>query len=358
MNLSDTTRSIPRDRRDDTMRAAVYRRFGGPDVVRIEELPKPIPRPGEVLVKVFASTVSAADYRSRSKDVPKGAGLLSSLTLGFFTPRLRVLGMDLAGVVEAVGDGVTRFRRGDEVLAMLGAKFGGHAEYAIVKADAALTAKPDGLTFENAVALVFGGITARAFLDQAPLAAGASVLVNGASGAVGSAAVQLAHLAGAHVTAVTSGGNAELVRSLGADRVIDYTQDDFAQDPARYDIVVDCVGNVPFDRLEPVIEPGGALLSVISDLPGILRARSRSRRTGKRVIAGNVPFTSEQLAQVASLAEAGLFRPVVDKTFDLSDIAEAHRYVDTGRKKGNVVVRIASAPGSHQEEAASRRITS
>ena len=323
-----------------SMRAAVYRRFGGPHVVRIEEQPKPSPRAGEVLVKVRATTVSAADYRARTKDVPRGVTLLSSLTLGFFTPRIPVLGMDIAGIVESVGPGVTDFRPGDEVIAMLNAKFGGHAEYVTVSEEGAITRKPANLAFEEAVALVFGGITARAFLDQAKLAPGRSVLVNGASGAVGSAAVQLARLAGANVTAVTSGANARLVRSLGADHLIDYTKTDFTREAAEYDVVMDCVGNVPFDHLEPLIKPGGALLSVISDLNGVVNASSRSRRTGKRIIAGNVPFTKAQLADVARVAEEGLFRPVIDRTFDLSDIAEAHRYVDTGRKKGNVVVRV------------------
>jgi NADPH:quinone reductase-like Zn-dependent oxidoreductase len=339
------------------MRAAVYRRFGGPEVVRIEDLPKPSPNAGEVLIRVHATTVSAADHRSRTKDVPKGVKLLSSLTLGFLRPRLRVLGMDIAGVVEAVGPEVTAFRPGDEVIAMLGGRFGGHAEYVTVPQHSAITRKPANLTFEESVALVFGGITARAFLDRAELRPGASVLVNGASGAVGSAAVQLAHVAGAHVTAVTSGANAGLVRSLGADRVIDYTTTDFSQEAGRYDIVVDCVGNVPFDRMDGVIRPGGALLSVIADLAGVVQARSRTRRTGKQIVAGNVPFTSEQLAQVARLADAGIVHPVIDRTFDLADIADAHRYVDTGRKKGNVVVRVPTGPflESRPSETTSRR---
>lgn len=325
-----------------TMSAAVIRRFGGPDVVRIEQVPKPSPGNGELLVRVHATTVSAADYRARTKDVPRGLKLLSSLTLGFFRPRIRVLGMDVAGVVEGVGTGVTGFRPGDAVIAMLGATFGGHAEFVTVAQDAAITLKPANLSFEEAAALVFGGITARAFLDRATLTPGTSVLVNGASGSVGSAAVQLAHHAGARVTAVCSGGNAELVRSLGAERVIDYTKSDFTRETTRYDIVLDAVGNLPFDRLEPRIEPGGALLSVMSDLAGVVRASSRSRRTGKRITSGNVPFTSDQLTRVARLAETGSFRPVIDRTFDLSDIADAHRYVATGRKKGNVVVRVAT----------------
>ncbi|WP_425660720.1 NAD(P)-dependent alcohol dehydrogenase [Agrococcus sp. DT81.2] len=322
------------------MKAAVHRRFGGPEVVRIEDVPKPSPGTGEVLVEVRATTVSAADHRARTKDVPKGVKLLSSLTLGFFAPRIRVLGMDAAGIVEAVGPGVTALRPGDEVVTMLTPGFGGHAEHVVVPQGAAIARKPASLSFEEAVAVVFGGITARAFLDRAGLAPGASVLVNGASGAVGSAAVQLAHLAGAQVTGVTSGGNAELVRSLGADRVIDYSTTDFAHESHRYDVIVDCVGNVPFRQLEPLIQPGGALLSVIADLAGVVGARSRSRRTGKRIVAGNVPFTTDQLAEVARLAEAGLLKPVIDRSFDLADIADAHRYVDTGRKKGSVVVRI------------------
>lgn len=332
-----------------TMRAAVYRQFGDPDVVRIERVARPTPRDEEVLIKVHATTVSAADYRARTKDVPKNLKFLSSLTLGFSSPRIRVLGMDIAGVVEAVGPGVTAFSPGDKVIAMIGSKFGGHAEYVTVPQTSAITLMPSNLTFEEAVALVFGGITARAFLDTAELRPGASVLVNGASGSVGTAAVQLAHRAGARVTAVCSGSNAELVTSLGADRVIDYKTADFTDEAERFDIILDAVGNVPFTRLEPLITPGGALLSVMSDLGGVINASRRSRRTGKRVTAGNVPFTSEQLTQVARLAAADFFRPVIDKTFEFSDIAEAHRYVDTGRKKGNVVVRVATPTSIHHE---------
>ncbi|WP_458780536.1 NAD(P)-dependent alcohol dehydrogenase [Arthrobacter sp. D3-16] len=323
------------------MKAAVYRQFGGPDMVQLEERPKPTPRHGELLVRVQASTVSAADHRARTKNVPKGVKLLSSLTLGFITPRIPVLGMDVAGVVESVSPDVTGFAPGDEVIAMLGARFGGHAEYVTVPQNGAVTHKPRNLGFEEAAALVFGGITAQAFLGRANLTLGAEVLVIGASGAVGTAAVQLANLAGAQVTAVCSGGNANLVQSLGARRVIDYTKEDFTQLAETYDIIVDCVGNVPFSRLQPLIKPEGALLSVIADLVGILAARSRSRRTGRHITAGNVPFTAADLTHIAHLAGAGLFHPVIDRTFDLSNIADAHRYVDTGRKKGNVIVRVA-----------------
>lgn len=329
------------------MKAAVYRRFGGPDVVRLEEQPKPTPRRAELLVRVQATTVSAADYRARTKHVPKGLKLLSSLTLGFITPRIPVLGMDIAGIVESAGPDVTRFKPDDEVIAMLGGTFGGHAEYVTVSQDGAVTAKPANLTFKEAAALVFGGITAQAFLGRTGIGPGTSVLVNGASGAVGTAAVQLANLAGARVTAVCSGVNADLVRSLGAGTVIDYTKEDFTQAVAAYDVIVDCVGNVPFRRLQPLIKPGGALLSVTADLIGVLAAGLRSRRTGTHITAGNVPFTASDLARIAQLAETGQFRPVIDRAFDLIDIAQAHRHVSTGRKRGNVVVRVA-VPSTRQ----------
>jgi NADPH:quinone reductase-like Zn-dependent oxidoreductase len=198
------------------------------------------------------------------------------------------------------------------------------------------------MPFEDAVTLVFGGLTAHGFLQQADLRPGARVLVNGASGAVGTAAVQLAAAAGADVTGVCSGANAELVTSLGADRVIDYATDDFTTEGRTYDVIVDCVGNAPYERVEHLLEPGGALLLVITDLRGLLRAPWRNRRSGRRVTADVGTPTAEDLASLVELAEAGRLRAVRDRTFDLADVAEAHRFVDTGRKRGNVVLRIAA----------------
>jgi NADPH:quinone reductase-like Zn-dependent oxidoreductase len=324
------------------MRAAVYRRFGGPDTVRVEQVPRPSVGRDDVLIRVRASTVSAADHRARSRDVPRGLWLLAAFGIGAFRPKRRVLGMDVAGVVEAVGADVTRFAPGDEVIAMLGARFGGHAEYARVRQGDAIALKPRSMTFEDAVTLVFGGLTARGFLKQADLAPGATVLVNGASGAVGTAAVQLAKHAGAHVTGVCRGTNRELVTSLGADRVLDYTTDDFTAEAATYDVIVDCVGSAPFERAGHLLNPSGALLLVIADLEAVLRARSRSRRTGNVVTASVGQPTAEDLAALVDLAEAGHYRAVRDRTYDIADIAEAHRFVDTGRKRGNVVVRIAA----------------
>lgn len=335
------------------MRAAVYRRFGGPDAVRVEQVPQPTVGPDDVLIRVHASTVSAADHRARSREVPRGLGLLAAAGIGLLRPKRRVLGMDAAGIVEAVGADVTRFAPGDEVIAMLGARFGGHAEYAVVRRGDAIARKPRNMTFEDAVTLVFGGLTARAFLEQADLAPGAAVLVNGASGAVGTAAVQLATHAGAHVTGVCSAANRELVTSLGAERVIDYTTEDVTAEPAAYDVVVDCVGNAPFERVRHLLRPGGALLLVITDLPGLLLAPVRSRRSGHLVTGDVGTLRAEDLAHLVGLAEIGAYRAVRDRTYDLADIAEAHRFVDTGRKRGNVVLRLAGeqpAPSSDAQQ--------
>jgi NADPH:quinone reductase-like Zn-dependent oxidoreductase len=322
------------------MQAATYRRVGGPEVVQIERLP--IPRPGahEVLVRVHASTVSVADYRARSRDIPKGLRLLSAFALGLFRPRTPVLGMDAAGVVAAVGEAVTRFQPGDEIIAMLGGKFGGHAEYALIAEDGAITLKPGTMSFDEAATLVFGGITARGFLNQVTIKPGDTVLVNGASGAVGTAMVQLAKQLGADVTGVCSSGNAELVRSLGADRVIDYTTTDFLAEGTSYDVIVDCVGNADFARAAAAVKPGGALLLVVSDLTGVLLASIRSRRSRKLVTANVGPYKAEDLAFLVELAQAGQYRAVIDSTYELGDIVNAHRYVDTGRKRGNVVLRL------------------
>jgi NADPH:quinone reductase-like Zn-dependent oxidoreductase len=324
------------------MRAAVYRRFGGPDVVAIEQIARPVPAADELLIRVHTTTVSAADYRSRSRDVPAGLLIPSSLVLGLFRPRRRVLGMDVAGVVVATGADVQRFTSGDEVVAMLGSRFGGHAEYAIVKTTDAIALKPAGMTFDDAVSLVFGGITARAYLRQATVGAGTRVLVNGASGAVGSAAVQLAAAAGAHVTAVSSAANQALTASLGAARTIDYRVTDFAVEGATYDVILDCVGNAPVDRALPSLAPGGAVLLVAGDLRSLVAAKGQSRRNGITVVTGPVPYRSDDLEYVVDLAARGILTPTIDRTFAFEQIAEAHRFVDTGRKRGSVVVRVAA----------------
>ncbi len=325
-----------------TMKAAVYNRFGGPEVVKIQNVARPAPAAGEILIRVHATTVSAADHRTRARDVPAGLLIPSSLVLGFFRPKRPVLGMDATGVVVEVGGGVERFAPGDEVLVMLGSRFGGHAEYAIAHDTDAIALKPRSMSFEQAVSLVFGGITARGYLNQIAVGEGTTVLVNGASGAVGTAVVQLAKAAGAHVTAVCSEANAALVASLGADRTIDYATGDFAEDGSTYDVIVDCVGNAPVARVLKGLNPNGAVLLVAGDLRSIISASGQARRHGITVITSPGAYRSEDLEYVAGLAERGGFRPTIDRTFPLDQITAAHRFVDSGRKRGSVVVTVAS----------------
>jgi NADPH:quinone reductase-like Zn-dependent oxidoreductase len=325
------------------MKAAVYRRFGGPDVVHIEQVADVRPKPDEMLVRVHATTVSAADHRSRARDIPAGLIIPSSLVLGFFRPRRVVLGMEAAGVVEETGADVEGFAPGDHVVAMLGSRFGGHAEYAIVKATDAVVHKPRDLAFDEAASIVFGGITAQAYLNQVTVHAGTAVLVNGASGAVGSAVVQIASAVGAHVTAVCSEANRELVTALGAQRTIDYRTQDFTADGSTYDVIVDCVGNAPVSRVRGSVRPGGAVLLVAAGLGSLISARRDAQRYGISVITGPGAYRAADLQHVMYLAEVGDIRPVIDRSYALDDIAQAHRYVDTGRKRGSVVIRVAEA---------------
>lgn len=326
------------------MRAASVDRFGPPEVVHLVATPRPEPKPDELLVRVRATTVSVADERLRSRRVPRGLGPIVGPVIGFRRPKKRVLGMEAAGVVESVGSAVTRFAPGDEVMLMRNARFGCHAEFVTVPESDEVALKPRNLSFEEAAAVVFGGHTALRYLDLVSIGPGTEVLVNGASGAVGTAAVQLAASRGARVTAVTSGRNAELVRSLGASHVIDYEREDFAAPTPgtepRYDVIVECVGNAPFARVSHLIRPGGALLLVIADLRGMIGAALRPRRRGIRVTQSGGPMGSEGMARLTALAEAGELRPVIDRSYGLDEVVEAHRYVDTGRKRGSVVLRV------------------
>lgn len=322
------------------MTAAVIDRFGGPEVVNLARVPVPRVGNNDVLVRVKASTVSAADRRLRSRDLPRGMGLLALPVVGWRRPRRRILGMDFSGVVERVGSKVTLFRPGDEVVGLSGSAFGAHAEFLSIPQSAAISLKPKTLGHAEAAALMFGGHTVSECVRQCPIGPGDKVLVNGASGAVGSAAVQIASARGAEVTGVTSAGNADLVRSFGACHVIDYRTEDFATSGKQYNVVIDCVGNAPFERSVASIKPGGALLLVaISSLRAILSTKSQSRRSGVRVIPISFVPAKRDVEFALERYVAGALRPVIDRTFDLGDIRDAHSLVDAGRKRGTVVIR-------------------
>lgn len=320
------------------MKAMVYERYGPPEVLQLKEVEKPTPKNNEVLIKTQATTVTSADWRIRSLHVPAGFGLVTRLVFGISRPRQPILGSELAGVIESVGRDVTKFKVGDHVVAFSDAAMGCHAEYKCMAEDGAVVPKPSSLSFEEAASLSFGGTTALDFLRRGRLQSGERVLVNGASGAVGTAAVQLAKHFGAIVTGVCSTANLELVRSLGARHVIDYTQEDFTQNGKTYDLIIDTVGTAPFSRSKASLNEGGRLLLVLAGLPAMLQAPWVSMASSKKVIAGPATVRVEDLRFLAGLAEAGEFKPVIDRRYPFEQIAEAHRYVDTGRKKGNVAI--------------------
>ena len=324
------------------MKAAVYRRYGAPDVIRIEEVPGPDPGPDDLLVRVRATTVSAGDARLRSARVPPGFGLMMRLAFGITGPRQPVLGWDFAGEVVAVGPSASRFAPGDRVF---GARAGSHAEFVAVN-EHAVAAVPHRLTCEAATSLVFGGMTSLFYLrDKGRIQPRERILVNGASGAVGSAAVQLARCFGAVVTGVCSAGNADLVRSLGASQVIDYARDDFTRTGDTYDVILDAVGNCTFARCARALSPGGRLLLVVASFGQIVGATLRPSRGGRTVLTGVNATRAEDLRFLGALAESGQFTPVIDRTYPLAQIADAHAYVDSGRKRGSVVIVLAgSAP--------------
>jgi len=330
------------------MKAVVYERYGPPEVLEFREVAKPVPKANEVLIRTRATTVTSADWRVRSLNVPRGFGLMMRLVFGISKPRQPILGSELAGVIEAVGHEVTRFKVGDEVFAFTDAAMGCHAEYKCMAEDGLVLSKPACLSFEQAAALSFGGMTALDFFKRAKLQRGERVLINGASGAVGTAAVQLARHFGAEVTGVCSGANVELVRSLGADHVIDYTKGDFTQNGEAYDLIVDTAGTAPFSRSKASLREGGRLLMVLAGLPDMLKAPWVSMTSGRKLIAGPAATRAEDLRFIAKLAETGAFKPVIDRRYPFEQMVEAHRYVDTGRKRGNVVITLVSqGDGAH-----------
>lgn len=325
------------------MLAYTYKAYGGPEVLTLQDMPLPAPKSGEVLIKVLATTVSAGDWRARSLDLPRGMKLIGRLFFGITAPKRQVLGTELSGVVAAVGADVTRFREGDAVVAYRGAEFGAHAEFVTMPEDGRIIPKPASLSIEEAAAMSFGGTTAYDFLvNKGKVRAGEHVLVNGASGATGSVFVQLAAHFGAEVTAVASEANAGLVRRLGASHVIDYKTQDFTAEGQRYDMIIDTVGTAPWSRARKALVRGGRLVVVSGGLGDMLFAPLRARLSGKRAIVGVAQESVETMRKIAALAEAGSFRPVIDRVYPFDQMRAAHAHVDSRRKKGNVVVTVAA----------------
>lgn len=313
------------------MRAAVVERYGPPEVVRVIDVPRPEPKAGEVLVRVAAVAVTSGDARIRGARFPSGFGPFARLAFGVRRPRRPILGSSFSGVVEAVGDRVRDLAPGDRVCGMNGIRMGAHAEYVAVSAERVARTPPE-VSHDDAAGLLFGGSTAWHFLcEKASIGAGSSVLVNGASGAIGTNAVQLGRHLGASVTGVTSTANAELVTDLGADRIIDHTRQDLAATTERFDVVFDTVGTLSIAAGRRLLAPGGTLLLAVAGLGDTIRARGD-------VVAGSAPERVAQHDQLLALVAAGDLVVVQDRSFPLADITEAHRLVDGGHKVGNVVV--------------------
>ena len=324
------------------MKAIAYTKYGTPDVLELKEIEKPAPKDDEVRVKVSVTTATVADSRMRSFTVPISYWLPARIALGIREPKNTILGAELAGEIEAVGKDVKRFKKGDQVFAStLEHGFGAYAEYVCLPEDGLLAIRPDNVTCEEAATLPIGGRTALYFLRAANIQRGQKVLIYGASGSVGTFAVQIAKYFGAEVTGVCSSANLELVRSLGADRVIDYTQEDFTKDAETYDVIFDTVGKASYSGCMRVLKKDGVYLQAVA-APGIsLRMRWTSMISSKRLIGGGPPRKSEDLIFLKELVEAGKVKPVIDRVYPMEQIVEAHRYVDKGHKKGNVVITLA-----------------
>jgi NADPH:quinone reductase-like Zn-dependent oxidoreductase len=323
------------------MKAIVCTKYGSPEVLQLREVEKPTPKEHEIRIKAYATTVSARDTRVRSFTVPLSFWLPARLAFGLRKPKKAILGAEFAGVIEAVGKEVQRFKIGDQVFGDAGhTLFGAYAEYLCIPETGCVAIKSPTMTFEEAVAIPFGGLTALHFLRQTKIQSGQNVLIYGASGAVGTFAVQLAKYLGAEVTGVCSTTNVELVKSLGADRVIDYTHEDFTKNGTTYDVIFDAVGKSSFAGCVRSLKKEGVYLhAVVAPALGV-RMRLTAMTSSKTLIGGTATATAEDLVYLKELVEAGKLQPVIDRCYPLEQMVEAHRYVDKGHKKGNVVITV------------------
>jgi len=323
------------------MKAIVYDHYGPPEVLRIAEVPKPEPAPDEILVKIHAAGVGRTDVHTREANRKSGplVSAISQLVSGLGHPRQPIPGVDFAGEVAALGGTATGFKVGDAVFGSMGFRFGGWAEFAVVRADRLVAHKPDSLTFEQAAPVTDGGLYAQC-LKLARIQPGQTVLVYGASGAIGTAGVQLAKSFGAEVTGVTTAKNLEVVRSIGADHVIDYTVEDFTRNAEKYDVIFDAVGKHSYARCKGSLKPGGAY--VATDGFKNLVLNIWTRRFGDRRVIFDVPprFTKDSVLLLKNLIDAGKYKVVIDRVYRMDDVVEACRYVETEQKVGNVVLTI------------------
>ncbi|MGW8316331.1 MAG: NAD(P)-dependent alcohol dehydrogenase [Bacteroidales bacterium] len=317
------------------MKAIVTTKYGAPEVLQMKEVEKPVPGEKEILIKIHATSVSSGDARMRRADP-----FMIRLIFGFSKPKKSIPGVVVAGEIEAVGSSVSRFKSGDQVFGSVGMAFGAHADYVAVPEDAVLALKPSTISYEEAAAIPFGGTAAMHFLRLANIQAGHKVLVYGASGALGTIGIQLARNFGAEVTAVCSSANYELVKSLGADKVIDYTKEDFTRNREHYDVVFDTLGKSPLGKTLKSLKKGGQVLLANAGMGTMISGAFRSALGKKKIVSGVIKETSEDMNYFKQLIEEGKLKAVIDRIYTLKQISEAHAYVDKGHKKGNVIIAI------------------
>lgn len=324
------------------MKAMVLTKYGSPDGLQLTEIEKPTPKDNEILIRVRATTVTAGDAEIRTLNFPIWLMLPIRIYMGFIQPRNFTLGQELAGDVEAVGKNVTRFKEGDPVFGTTGFRFGAHAEYICLPEAGVLAIKPSNMTYEEATAVPVAGIEALHFMRKAKIQSGEKVLIVGAGGSIGTIGVQLARHFGAEVIGVDSTGKLDMLRSIGADHAIDYTREDFTQSDQTYDVIFDVMGKSSFSGSIQSLKPNGRyLLGGNSGPSQLFRGRWVSMTGSKKVIVGAASQKTEDLVFLKELIEGGKIKSVIDRRYPLEQTAEAHRYVETGQKKGNVIITVA-----------------
>ncbi len=324
------------------MKAIVCTRYGPPEALRLQEVPKPVPGKNDILIKILASSVTMGDSEMRRFDIATWIWLPLRLYMGVFKPRMKIYGQELAGVVEEVGSRVTRFKTGDTVFAPTQMRLGAHAEYVCLPENYAIAEKPARVSFEQAAVIPTGGLNALHFVRKANIKKGENVLINGAGGCIGTYAVQLAKLAGAEVTCVDSQPKLGMLQAIGADAIIDYEKEDFTHSGKKWDVIIDIVCKGSFSKAIGCLKANGRYVLGNPTISGMIRGVWVSKTTDKSVFFELAPYKSSDLTYLAELVASGKVMPVIDRIFPLGETANAHRYVDTGCKKGSVVISVAA----------------